>query len=97
MSKRARYEDPWDDDAKPESWDDIPGHNHEDVLDRMGKRLHDYLLQLKIMGKLTATHVTTIAYFHKLSGGRGCSRLALPAKKEHNSVNPDLKNASRIL
>ena len=97
MSKRARYEDPWDDDAIPEVWDVIPKNHHEEVLDRMGKCLHDYLIQLKIMGKLTATHVTTIAYFHQSSGGRGCSRLALPAEKEHNSVNPDLKNASRIV
>lgn len=97
MSKRARYEDPWDDDAITEVWDDIPKNHHEEGLDRMGKCLHDYLIQLKIMGKLTATHVTTIAYFHQSSGGRGCSRLALPTKKEHNSVNPDLKNASRIV
>ena len=91
------YEDPWDDDAVPEVWDAIPKGHHEECLDRMGKCLHDYLIQLKIMGKLTATHVTTIADFHKSSGGRGCSRLALPAEKEHNSVNPDLKNASRIV
>ena len=93
MLKRVRYEDPWDEDP----WDTIPAHKDENALERMGKRLHDYLLQLKIMGKLTATHVTTIAYFHKSRGGRGCSRLALPALKELNNLNPDLKNASRIL
>jgi hypothetical protein len=49
------------------------------------------------MGKLTSTHVTTIAYLHQSSGGRGCSGLNIPALKELNSLNPDLKNASRIL
>ena len=97
MSKRARFEDPWDDDAVPELWDAEPKSNVEEHHDRMGKCLHDYLIELKIMGKLTATHVTTIAYFHEASGGRGCSGLAFPAEKEHNSVNPSLHNASRIV
>ena len=97
MSKRARFEDPWDDDAVPEFWDADPKSSVEEHRDRMGKCLLDYLIELKIMGKLTATHVTTIAYFHEASGGRGCSRLAFPAEKEHNSVNPSLHNASRIV
>ena len=97
MSKRARFEDPWDDEAVTEAWDGMPKNQYDEGRDRMGKCLHDYLIQLKIMGKLTATHVTTIAYFHQSSGGRGCSRLALPAKKEHNRVNLDLTNASRIV
>ena len=94
--KRARILDPW----VPDRWDATPAQNDANpalMLDRMGKRLHDYLLQLKIMGKLTSTHVTTIAYLHQSSGGRGCSGLNIPALKELNSLNPDLKNASRIL
>ena len=94
--KRARLLDAW----VPNRWDASDAQsdaNPEIILNRMGKRLHDYLLQLKIMGKLTSTHVTTIAYLHQSSGGRGCSRLALPALKERNSVNPDWKNASRVL
>ena len=94
--KRARLLDAW----VPNRWDASDAQsdvNPELILDRMGKRLHDYLLQLKIMGKLTSTHVTTIAYLHQSSGGRGCSGLNIPALKELNSLSPDLKNASRIL
>ena len=94
MAKRARFEDPWDDEDTPEVWDAEPKNHDEEHRDQMGKCLHDYLIELKIMGKLTATHVTTIAYFHQSSGGRGCSRLA---SKCQGSVKPDLHNSSRIV
>jgi hypothetical protein len=95
--KRARYSDPFGDRSQPQTWTESSEEDVEEELERMGRHLHDYLIQLKIMGKLTATHITTIAYFHRLSGGRGCDRIALPPQKEPNRDNPDLKNASRIL
>lgn len=91
--KRARWQDPWDDN----NLDDVEEEGADDIREQSGKSLEDYLLQLKIMGKLQATHVTTIAYFHRMSGGCGCDRISLPPQKDPSTTNPSTHNAHRTL
>lgn len=89
--KRARWSEPW---GQHEEERDEPNTEDDNLWN--GKCLQDYLLQLKIMGKLEATHVTKIAYFHRVSGGRGCERIALHPQKDSNLENPLPVNANRI-